>query len=156
MENHQSASRTDMLNAWHQIPRKRSWGIWEPWHMMDYFWFGLCPPCSLCLSVSAPLDSWRVVEMQHISRCLYYSCSANRLACVWMWHTRMLIVCPEVTESWSTVCSVLSSKDAKNNHAYLLEGKDMLKLQLLRSFRVCKQLCTKKNSLPRVIEKRQT
>lgn len=76
-KNHQSA---DMLNAWHQIPRKGSWGIWELWHMMDYFWFGLSPLCSLFLSVSAPLDSWRVVEMQLVSHCLYYSSSANGLA----------------------------------------------------------------------------
>lgn len=68
---------------------------------------------------------------------------------------RMVIVCPKVTKSGSTVCSVLSSKDAKNNRTCLLEAKDVLELELLCSIRVCKQLCTKKNSLPMVVEKRQ-
>lgn len=59
----------------------------------------------------------------------------------------MVIICPKVTKSWSTVCSVLSSKDAKNNRACLLEAKDMKKRQPLCPFTVCKQLSTKKNSL---------
>lgn len=59
----------------------------------------------------------------------------------------MVIICPEVTKSWSTVCSVLSSNDAKNNPACLLEAKDMIKLQPLCPFTVCKQLGTKKKSL---------
>lgn len=153
MENHQSASCADMLNTWHQIPWKRSWGIWEPWHMMDYFWFGLCPPCSLPLSVCASPDSWRVVEM-HVSSCgLHSSCSANGL--VWVWHMQMFIICPKVTKSWSTVCSVPSTKDAKNNRTCLLGAKDLVKLQPLHSFRVCRQLCTEKSSLPWAIENRQ-
>lgn len=58
----------------------------------------------------------------------------------------MVIICPEVTKSWSTVCSVLPSKDAKNNHMCLLEAKDMIKLQPLCPFTVCKQLGIKKKA----------
>lgn len=68
---------------------------------------------------------------------------------------RMFIICPKVTKSWSTVCSVLSSKDAKNNRAWLLGAEDTLVLQPLHSIRVRRQLCTEKNSLPWLGEKRQ-
>lgn len=75
--------------------------------------------------------------------------------CKWVWHMQMFVICPKVTKSWSTVCSVLSSKDAKNNHTCLLRAKDLVKLQPLHSFGVCRQWCTQKNSLPWAIVKRQ-